>query len=670
MSGPPIVHTEMMYRNVDDQDGDAFWYSKPEKEIYKSVFALVSTLDQNQCERKQILADYDRLYSNEVLPVQLTSRRSGLSRAAARRVTYNVVKSCVNTAAAKIAKAKPKPLFLTSGAGFKLQRKAKKLNKFIDGVFTSMDIYTVAQRAFKDSCIYGTGAIRFYVDDGAKAVRCERVDITELFIDDMEAIYGRPRQIHHKRLVSRALLIEKFPTFKVDIASAAPAKLPDGYRVKGSTADLIEVIESWKLPGEPSFVPTSEEDGDGDEDENKKVSGCRSICIDGATLYSEPYDKDYFPFVFLRWEDPLSGFWGTGLAEELAGIQIEINNLLRVIQGSHKLLGGLRIAIEKGSKVNPSHLNNELGAIIEYTGTKPESLNFTAVSAEIYSHLETLFKRAFEITGISQLSAQSKKPGGLDSGVALREFHDIESERFVLIAQRYENAFMDAARICVDMSRDIYSQYPTYKVNVLGKKFIESIPWKDVDLGEDQYELTVFPVSALPTTPAGRLQTITEMIGNGLLNQDEGKSLLDFPDLEETMSLHNAAVDDIKMIIEHFEDGGDYIAPEPFMNLELARNMMVSALLRAKVNMAENGSSTSDADERILSNMRQFILQVEFMLNPPDMGGAPPPDQGGMGGGDPGLDPGMDPTMGGGGMPPPGMPPLPGMGGGMPPMPN
>lgn len=663
MSHPPIVHQEVLFKNVEQQGTDAFWYLDAEEDIYKSVFALIPTLDKNQQERRDILADYDRLYSNEALPTQLTNRRSGVSRLAARRVTYNVVKSCVNTAAAKISKSKPKPLFLTSGGKLKLQRKAKKLTKFIEGAFTAMDIYTIAQRAFKDSCIYGTGAIRFFVDMHACQVRCERVDISELYVDDMEAIYGQPRQIHHKRLMSRARLAEMFPKFKVEIYKASPAKAPDGSRTKGNQADLVEVIESWKLPEEPSFIPVTETYRDGDEAEDKEPRGVRAICIDTATLFSEPYDKDYFPFVFHRWEDPLSGFWGTGLTEELVGIQTEINQLLKVIQHSHRLLGGLRIAVEKGSKVNPNHLTNEIGAIVEYIGSKPESLNFTGVSQEIYSHLETLFKRAFEITGISMLSAQAKKPGGLDSGVALREFHDIESERFVLVSQRYESMFLDAARIVIDMSRDIHVEKPDYKVNVVGKKFIESIPWKDVDLPNDQYEMKVFPVSGLPTTPAGRLQTVTEMMSNGLLSQDEGKALLEFPDLEETMSLHTAAVDDIKMIIEHFEDGGDYISPEPFMNLELARNMMVSALMRAKVQ--------KEADEECMTKMRDFILQVEYMLNPPK-DPMPPPGEGGMGGGDPGMPPTEDPTMGGGPPPmdPSGLPPLPGMGGGMPPMPN
>ena len=52
------------------------------------------------------------------------------------------------------------------------------------------------------------------------------------------------------------------------------------------------------------------------------------------------------------------------------------------------------------------------------------------ISQDLFMHLDRLYNRSFEIAGISQLSAQSSKPSGLDSGRALREFSDIESERF------------------------------------------------------------------------------------------------------------------------------------------------------------------------------------------------------------------------------------------------
>ena len=41
----------------------------------------------------------------------------------------------------KMAKNRPKPLFLTSGGDYKLIRKAKKLTKFCDGIFYENEAY-------------------------------------------------------------------------------------------------------------------------------------------------------------------------------------------------------------------------------------------------------------------------------------------------------------------------------------------------------------------------------------------------------------------------------------------------------------------------------------------------------------------------------------------------
>ena len=49
---------------------------------------------------------------------------------------------------------------------------------------------------------------------------------------------------------------------------------------------------------------------------------------------------------------------------------------------------------------------------------------------------------------------------------------------------------------------------------------------------EDQYSLQCYPISKLPSDPAGRLETIQELIQGGFVSQDVGNRLLDFPDLD------------------------------------------------------------------------------------------------------------------------------------------
>ena len=87
-----------------------------------------------------------------------------------------------------------------------------------------------------------------------------------------------------------------------------------------------------------------------------------------------------------------------------------------------------------------------------------------------------------EVAGISQLSATSRKPSGLDAAVAMREYQDIESDRFQLVAQRYEKSFLDAAKIVLDMQRDIGSVV----IKAVKGSVVEEIDFKkDADLDDN-----------------------------------------------------------------------------------------------------------------------------------------------------------------------------------------
>jgi hypothetical protein len=197
--------------------------------------------------------------------------------------------------------------------------------------------------------------------------------------------------------------------------------------------------------------------------------------------------------------------------------------------------------------------------------------------------LDRLFGRAYEVAGISEMAAQAKKPAGLDSGVAIREFSDIQSERFMLVAQGYENLFLTASRLMIDLARDISKRGDSYGVISHGDKYIERIEWKEIDLEEDQYVMQIYPTALLSTTPAARLQTIQEMAQTGLLNPTEARALLDFPDLEAVNQLATAFVDDVDLLIEEMVEKGHYHPPETFSNLEFAVQRIQSAYLRAKV---------------------------------------------------------------------------------------
>lgn len=567
------------------------WWNLSKEEAHEGVFSAVAFLDKNQSYVNDDFLRYAKLYGNaDILGLTATNySRVDQSIRSQSRLTLNVIKSCCDTVTAKIAKNKPRSFFLTDGEDYSIQRKAKLLTKFTDGMFYHTKLYETGPRIFLDACVFGTGVLKIYEKE-EKQIVAERVMPHEIMIDDAESFYGYPRQLHQIKYIDRSVLMAMFPDKKNEIENANRRK---GFTpgIAMNLADQIPVVESWHLP--------SSEDG---------TDGRHMISIDNTVLFDEDYTKQCFPFVFLRWSDRLMGFRGMGLAEELMGIQLEINRLLKTIQLAMRLCSIPKVFIENGSKVVLEHVNNEIGGIIRYTGQKPQYEAINAVPGELFAQLDRLYQRAYEITGVSAMSAQAKKPSGLDSGRALREFSDIESERFAIRQQAYEQFYIDAAKQMIGLAKEIYERDGSFEVISPGKRNVDRIDWKEIKMDEDDYVIQVFPTSSLSKTPSGRLQDVQELLQAGFIGKEDGLKLLDFPDLQAVMNIQNAAAEDIDMMIEAMIEKGEYHSPEPFQNLDLGIKKCQSSYLRAKMN---------HVPEENLELIRRWISEASTMIAPP-----------------------------------------------------
>jgi hypothetical protein len=581
------------------EDVESRWWTLDEKDIHKHIFSIVKDIENRQSYRKVQNLRHARLYSNrEILGLQAGMfSRTANDALQNNNVTLNVVASCVDTAASKIAKAKPRPMALTIGGDWSLQEKAKKLTKYLDGAISQMKLYEHMQRSFIDSGIFGTGEVKFFKEDGR--VKCERVIIDEIIIDDADAIYGNPFQRHQTKYMSKDVLAEMFPKH-ADKILAAQSGLPPEIQSKYAL-DVVKVIESWKLPSAK---------GAGD--------GLHSISIENATLFSKKYTRSRFPFVTQRWKQKITGFFGMGIAEELLGIQLAINKRLYTVDRAQDLMCVPRIWVENNSMVNTGHINNDIGAIGKYTGTPPQISTWPAMPPEVYQWIESLYAKAYEIIGISQLSATSRKPDGLDSGTALRTYQDVESDRFQLVAQRYEEDHMEAADLIVELTRELAAEGKDPYVTVKDGKEVQVLRWKDVDLKEDPYELRIFPTSLLPTQPAGKLQTVQELVQAGFIEKDMAMSLLDFPDFDAALSNMLSSYNLIKKMLFTMIDKGEYQSPEPFMKLPQALTMAQNYYLQCRYD---------DVPEPKLELIRRFMSDVQALM---EQAQPPQPQQGMM----------------------------------------
>ena len=563
-----------------------FWWNEPEKTMHEAVIAFVESIEETQKYIHELNIRNARLYSNvDLLGLDWTLTQRDYSRKSLGRVTENLIQSVCDTATSVIAGNRARVTFQTDGAEFSIQRRAKMLEKWVEGKFDETNFHREATRAFRDAVIFGTGCIKIYEYNGD--VRCERVLIDEIKVDEMECRSSEPRQLHQVKFVDKEVLKADFPDFADEIEESTREGSRDGGAYRSIDSNTAVCVESYHLPSGP------------DEEDGKRV-----ICIDGATLVSEEWKKDYFPFIFYRWNEPVCGFYGQGLAEQLTGIQLRINQLNHFIQKAQDLIAVPRVFVDIASKNLKMQINNEIGAIIPYRGKPPVFHTAQAVSPEIYNYKEGLWRRGFEVAGISQMSATSKKPAGLESAVALREYNDINAQRFAYNAQEFERLAPLAAERYIDIARDIQDGGGECKSVFHAQKLVEKICFKEAKINDGTYKIRLEPASILSRTPAGRSQQVVEWSQAGIIDTSEARRLLNHPDLERTADIVNAAIEDIEATIEDLLDG-KYQPPEPYQDLTMGMKRVQLAYLKAR---------REGAPEDILEDMRRWIESADYEL--------------------------------------------------------
>lgn len=589
------------------QDRDGRWWLKPDKEQADTVHQLIQRIWKQQTWRREAWLRYMRMYNNASL-TGWGGRTMERSMPVGPRLSLNVVKSCSDAFTAKMTLERPKCTFLTSGADWDLQEKAKDLEKFVDGQLYEMRAYEMMPRLVLDSCVFGTGALKVFIDGEKEDARvaCENIPVWELGVDEQDGQYAAPRVLYQKKLVDKLVLMEMFPKHAEEIERFEPAKTDDPTPTfQDTTADMVPVYMAWHL-----------------RSSKKATDGRYFVGLPNLTLASARWDYDYFPFIFYRRMPALVSFWGIGLAEELFGMQQDINMMILKAQRHIHLLGNGHWFVAHGSQVAVGSLTNDIDVIRHAPGMKPV-VEFPPqlLSGDFWQHLERQVQRCYELTGISQLQANSQKPAGLNSGKALDSFADIASERFGVASRNYQDAILDLGRQIIDRAREITeSDNPKYSVISVSKNATQSVEFLKTDLDRSEAVLQIYPTNKLSRDPSERMNQVAQLVNSGMVPPEDAPRLLEFPDLEQEWNLRYSSYNLTMKIVTQILNGGEVIQPRPFMNLKEAIKW---------AQLQEMWGEVRGAKEENLQKLREWIETCVQMsappAPPPGMGAAPPP---------------------------------------------
>jgi hypothetical protein len=587
-----------------DKTPQAFnwWKAKSKAELAQQIVETASFLKEQQQYRFRQASVHARMYGNQALANFAGSSFNRLGQTnnlPVDRPTMNVVQSCVDTLTSRISQSRPRPIFLTDNSNYKERTLAKQLNNFIAGELYCTKSYEIGPMLLRDAAILGTGCLKVFESDEAR-VAVERTLVTELFVDSNDAFYGKPRSLYQLKLVERSVLMELFPEYRSEVQKAEQAYPDNSGETQKTVSDQVMVVEAWHLPSS-----------------SKATDGRHTIACTAGILLDEEYKKDDFPFVFLHYSPRLVGLWGQGLAEQLTGTQVEINKLLSTISQSISLVGVPRVFVEDGSKVVKAQLNNQVGSIVTYRGTKPEYEVAPSVHPELYQQLQRLIDYAYQQSGISALAATSQKPAGLNSGEALRNYDDLQSDRFAVLNKRYDQIFIDLAYKIIDLAKDIAERDGKYSTVYPNKDGAREVDLPKAEVLDYDYVIQCYDSSSLPRDPAGRLQKITEMMQAGIIDPQEGRRLLDFPDLQQVDKLATAAQERIYKVLDDIIESGKFEPPDPYTDIQLGKKIVSQYYnLYASCGLEESKLE-------LLRNWQSQLLQLEQMAMPPAPMGAP-----------------------------------------------
>ena len=128
------------------------------------------------------------------------------------------------------------------------------------------------------------------------------------------------------------------------------------------------------------------------------------VATNGIILRESVWEHEWLPYVFYRYQDPVSGFYSSSVVEQVLPYQIRLNEINDVIRDAQDIMGRPRILVAEGSRVNPMEVDNVIGRFIKYTGIKPEAVTWSAINAELYNERDRLVRTCMEHFGLSQMA--------------------------------------------------------------------------------------------------------------------------------------------------------------------------------------------------------------------------------------------------------------------------
>lgn len=417
-------------------------------------------------------------------------------------IQENIIASCIETLCSKIASQKVRPFFNTVNGTFKEMQIAKQAQIFFDMLYDEKNVTRVVVNAFRDACIFDKGIVRI------------AEDITNVLPWN---VYVDPREVSYGKITRVAERLPKTPGRLLELKYGIKADRNLDYTVY----EYYDTMEHTKAV----------------------------YVVELNKVVTHTYEPDVIPYNFIHYSDPVKGNTSQSVVDQLYGIQMQIDELLAVMKDSISMNPGMTLLVPRSSNIKTNMLSNRTGQIIQYDpipGQTTSPVTYATndiISPQFVELLDKLKNDAYEIIGISQLSATSQKPEGLNSGIALSTMEDIESDRF-------ETQLNNVIRLYVDIAKSFMDIFPP-DANVLPNDINRAnITWADIIEARNNMKIQFSAAQSLSKDPSEKLKQLTALAQAGLIPQSHIATLMELPDLQSGYNLANNAFNAVYTFID------------------------------------------------------------------------------------------------------------------------
>ena len=486
--------------------------------------------------------------------------------------SYNVIKSCIDTLTSKIAQSKVRPFFNCINGTFKDVNVCKNAQQFFDQYFDIEEVNKKVSMAFRDACVFDHGVI--YVDSETKSIT--KALPWQVFVRPAEQTYNNITRVYYCQ--------NEYPV----------SMLPERYRKQVQKKNSQIQYVTYGI-----YYDTVD-----------KVKAVYITELEHMDIME--YDGNRVPFIFLWYNNPIHGGSAVSVVDMLYGIQKEINILMSKIKDASQLSPANTIFLPDDATIKADMFNNRIGNIVTYKATSDMSGSPVAISTPAfidsqYQALVTELKQtAYEMVGISQLSAQSKKPTGLNSGVALQTMEDVESERFEEQLNQVLRCYVEIAKTCLRV-------FPKGETILPDTPNRVDIKWSDIVAEEKKMQIQFSAADALSKDPSIKLQQLQQLAQMGVIPQERIAQFLELPDIEGGYSIGNNSINAVLAIIRDCVENDNLEVPT-YIPLALLKTQIVNTQLSLRAsNYEKNKEDIAKLDQlyNVVIQMEQQIAQQQ-----------------------------------------------------------